>query len=477
MIRRISKAYRSLHLLSGEDYNIIQALNNPKINRNFNIIGFCVLMISLLCLFSAGIFMFNIFDGVGKLMSLPIGIFWGFTITTIYILLLYTITPPLLRDRSMIKRKNKKISTESIILNNAKKITNWLTFSMFLRLAFIVVFAIIIAQPFNVLFFGKLIKPDIETYKIRFKAEMILNSDSLKIVEEQKLHSEFYQSLSLHILSKSDSIQKSENLNEIDEKIKFDSDYLLKSVALKNSLSKLENKFDENARILKENQLSEFSQLSENEIESDLDFTNELEEKTFSNPDLQAIFKVYLENVKNVIDEKNAYNLKTTALIDHNNFYLRQIIMLNQKTTAAKFSNLYFLLLFIFPIYLKFQIRKVKPNEEEVFYKYKEKFEREIVTANYTNFKINFEQILTAKNDLAKEKTEINLSKSLEKLKKARPESAKKIKENIKKRYDRKFSYYEKYLDPPFNLRDRNKNITEISEQSFIDDVWKTEEI
>lgn len=477
MFKRISKAYRSLHLLSGEDYRIIQALNNQKINRNFNIIGFCVLVISLLCLFSAGIFMFNIFDGVGKLMSVPIGIFWGFTITTIYILLLYTITPPLLRDRTMIKRKNRKISADSIILNNAKKITDWLTFSMFLRLAFILVFAVIIAQPFNVLFFGKLIKPDIETYKMRFKAEMILNSDSFKIAEEQKLHAEFYQNLSLHILSKSDSIQALENLTEIDKKIKTDLDYLLKSIVLKNSLEKLENNFDKKAKILKEYRISEFSQLAEMEIESDLKFTDELKVKNFSNPELQLIFKVYSENVKSIIDEKNAYNLKTTSLIDGNNFYLRQIIMLNQNTSAAKVSNLCFLLLFVLPIYLKFQIRKVKPNVEEVFYKYKEKFEREIVTKNYENFKINFGKTLTTKNAIAKERFKISLQESLNNLEKYKPQTAATIRRNIEERYDRTFNYYEKYLDPPFNLKDKKKNIVEISEQSFIDDVWKTEEV
>lgn len=473
MFYRLSKAYRSLHLFSGEDYHIIQKLNDSKINRSFNFIGLCVMMISLLCLFSAGIFMFNILEGAGRFMSIPIGLFWGFTVTTIYILLLYTITPPLLIDRSMTSKRKKKFFKKSINFNNAKKIGEWLTFSMVLRLLFILVFAVIIAQPFNVLFFGKLIQPDIETYKMRFKADMILNSDSIKIAEEQKLHDAFYQKLSVKILSKSDSIQRNENLIQIDEKINNDSEYLVKSFALKNSLEKLENKFDKQSIIKKEKQLAEFHQLAIDEINSDSKFLSELREDVFTNPEIQIPFKEYSEKVRIIIEEKNVFNEKTVKLIDGNNFYVRRIVILNSKTAQSNILNIISLALFIFPIYLKFSIRKVKRNEKEVFYRFKEEYERKLVIENYLKFKDNFENTLTIKNKNFYNESKQRLTPILEKLERIDPQITQEIKEDIQKRYDRSFNFYEKYLDPPFNLMDKKKNIIESSERLFIGDLWQ----
>lgn len=99
------KLFRSLHILSGEDYEIIRKLNVKEINYSFNWIGFCVLIISISCLVSATNFIFHVMEGAHRFLSIPIGIFWGFTVTTIYILLLYTITPPLLIDKSILKSK------------------------------------------------------------------------------------------------------------------------------------------------------------------------------------------------------------------------------------------------------------------------------------------------------------------------------------------------------------------------------------
>ena len=65
------------------------------------------------------------------------------------------------------------------------------------------------------------------------------------------------------------------------------------------------------------------------------------------------------------------------------------------------------LALFIFPIYLKFNIRKVKKNEKEVFYKFKEEYERKLVLEHYQKFKNNFENTLTIK--MFKNKTDFSI--------------------------------------------------------------------
>lgn len=137
----ILKAVRNrLCKLSGEDYAIISKCRN-KIQVYFSLIGLLVLVI-LLCSFASALyFTENLFHTV--IADIAVGIVWGYIVTNMYVLLLYTITPRFLPMR--VRKKDNYID-KSVTLN----------FSFVYRVYIVILLAIIIAQPLNVF----LLKPD-----------------------------------------------------------------------------------------------------------------------------------------------------------------------------------------------------------------------------------------------------------------------------------------------------------------------------
>lgn len=119
--------------LSGEDYTIISKCSS-KIQFYYSLIGFFVFLILLFSFLSALYFTENLFHNV--IADIGGGLVWGYIVTNIYILLLYTISPTLLP----IKGNDQEM--------NIKRIE--LSFSMILRIFIVILLAIIIAQPLNV---------------------------------------------------------------------------------------------------------------------------------------------------------------------------------------------------------------------------------------------------------------------------------------------------------------------------------------
>lgn len=130
------KAIRNrLCKLSGEDYSIISKCSN-KIQVIFSLIGLLVLVI-LLCSFASALyFTEHLFHSV--IADIGVGLVWGFIVTNMYVLLLYTITPRLLPMR--VRRKDNYIDKSTSL--NA---------SIIYRVFIVILLAIIIAQPLNVL--------------------------------------------------------------------------------------------------------------------------------------------------------------------------------------------------------------------------------------------------------------------------------------------------------------------------------------
>jgi hypothetical protein len=126
--------------LSGEDYAIISECSE-KIQFYFSAIGFLVLLILLFSFVSALYFTEHLFHNV--FADISVGLVWGYVVTNMYVLLLYTISPRILPIR--VRTKDKYIN-KSTILN----------FSMGYRIFVVMLLAIIIAQPLNVL----ILKPD-----------------------------------------------------------------------------------------------------------------------------------------------------------------------------------------------------------------------------------------------------------------------------------------------------------------------------
>lgn len=136
--------------LSGEDYAIISECSN-KIQNYYSMVGFLVLLILFFSFASALYFTEQLFHSI--IADIGVGLVWGYIVTNMYVLLLYTISPALLpvkvRQKQAIKTKQFELS-----------------FSMILRIFVVILLALIIAQPLNVL----ILKPDSTTlaYDIKY---------------------------------------------------------------------------------------------------------------------------------------------------------------------------------------------------------------------------------------------------------------------------------------------------------------------
>jgi len=117
--------------LSGEDFAIIKECSR-KIQLYFSVIGFFVLLILLCCFLSALNFTDHLFHN--PIADIGVGLLWGYIVTNLYVLLLYTISPTLLPNK---ERKKSKIKTQSIRFS----------FSMLLRIGLVIILAMITAQP------------------------------------------------------------------------------------------------------------------------------------------------------------------------------------------------------------------------------------------------------------------------------------------------------------------------------------------
>lgn len=145
--------------LSGEDYAIISECSS-KIQFYYSIIGFLVLLILLFSFASALYFTEQLFHSV--IADIGVGLVWGFIVTNMYVLLLYTVSPALLPVK---ERKNKAIKTKQFELS----------FSMTLRIFVVILLAVIIAQPLNVL----ILKPD--STALAFDIKYLLSTNPLSI--------------------------------------------------------------------------------------------------------------------------------------------------------------------------------------------------------------------------------------------------------------------------------------------------------
>jgi hypothetical protein len=120
---------------SGEDFAIIRVCNK-KIQLYFSIIGFFVLLILLSCFLSALSFTEHLFHNA--FTDISVGIIWGYIVTNLYVLLLYTINP------NILPKKEKRLKS------SIKRYFDF-NISLALRISLVAILAIITAQPLNIL--------------------------------------------------------------------------------------------------------------------------------------------------------------------------------------------------------------------------------------------------------------------------------------------------------------------------------------
>jgi len=148
--------------LSGEDTWIIRhADTDTDVAPQFAAIGLLVLLIFGVSVYSSVHCLVNLLNG-SYCIAFAIGLFWGCMIANIYYLLLFTVTPPMLKGRERADRGvRKEVTTEKKMLSHV---------SLAFRLVFVILLAMVIVQPWLVTIFDTSRRIDLarQEYRMEF---------------------------------------------------------------------------------------------------------------------------------------------------------------------------------------------------------------------------------------------------------------------------------------------------------------------
>lgn len=141
--------------LSGEDFIIIKEYASKKIKLYFTFIGILVFSILIVCFISALYLIQTVFNNI--IIDIGVGMVWGYIVTNMYVLLLFTITPAILPTRQKAEMARFSIS-------------------MILRILIVSILALITAQPICVL----ILRPD--SYTLVGDINYLLSHDLYSIL-------------------------------------------------------------------------------------------------------------------------------------------------------------------------------------------------------------------------------------------------------------------------------------------------------
>lgn len=439
---------------SGED-NFIVKKCTTSIQITFALIGAFVITIFIGCFISANEFFYSLFQG-NIFISFPIGITWALLVTNMYLLLIYTVSPAILPT----KKNNKGI-------NN-----NFFTTSMFFRMSFMSLLAIIIAQPLNVLFLNASVQKSLQKHIQEEKTKMVIIADSFLIKNEITLFLDFNEKVTLSC--NNDETEKiRQSLIIIDEKINNDKVFVSQSRKLFKKINRLENKLWLSSKedILKDKLLSDLTVLTDLEILSDITFLNEIDKVRFSNQLLTDDFNKYKHNLKKAINKKLDNYDKLNLLLSKSNFYIKRIQLILFENSFSWVVTFLVCLLFLLPIYFKYKVR-----DQTEFYSRKIKIEKRIVLDEYIKFKHNYSKLLQRNISKYNFKSLEELSFYLSKIRMINDDNFKFFNEHIKEEYKEEvISKYEYWADNPFRTINKfdHKNLSK--EKDFLKIIYPEE--
>jgi hypothetical protein len=216
------KFSRILCTLSGDDYSII-SLCNKSIQNRFMAIGGFVSTIFALCFVSCYFTFTKLFQNF--IIGIPIGIFFAYMITNIYLLLLYTLS----------------INSFPCNIDKAAQL-----FSIAMRIIFIGFIAIVVSKPIETILYSGSLEREIEIYRQeqidKYTKSTIEYFDTetknLKlIIEKQKSvysNAGFYQVENYEKLLQKKEIQRSELINSMTNLV-HNSNYFIQSIVILNT--------------------------------------------------------------------------------------------------------------------------------------------------------------------------------------------------------------------------------------------------
>lgn len=439
---------------SGEDNFIIKKCPAP-IQISFALIGLFVIAIFVGCFASAYFFFNSLFQGK-FFISFPIGIIWALLVANMYLLLLYTVSPAILPT----KKKPQGI-------NN-----NFFTLSMFFRICFMSLLAIITAQPLNVIFFTPSIETSLKKDIQEEKTKMIIVADSLLIKNEVALFKDFNKKVKMRCTHTQIQEVKS-NAAIINTKIKKDSLFAHQSKQLLAQFNKLENKIWLDSKEIKRKHelLKGLTLLTAQQIMSDMAFIDTIDQAQITNQSLVSDFIKYKTSLKAAINQKLENYRQLDFLLLQSNFYIKRIQLILFQNPFSWLVTIFVCLVFLLPIYFKYKIR-----DTTGFYDKKIQIEKKIVLEEYAKFKGNYSKILERNIVKYNFKALTELAGYLAKLEKANPASLRKLEEHIKEEYKAEIvSKYEYWADNPFRTIKKfdHKNLRK--EKDFLSTIYPEE--
>jgi len=416
-----------LCVFSGEDCSVIRK-SSRGIHITFAAIGVFVILIFIGCFTSAYDFSYSLFQG-NRLISIPIGLIWALLVVNMYLLLLYTVSP------AMLPIKNKKQQD------------SFFTLSMFCRIIFMSLLAIIIAQPLNVLALSPSIQASLQKHVQQERTKMVIVADSLLIKKEIELFLDFNR----QIAAASTNIEITEanqNLLSIESKIKGDKIFISQSVSLLNKVKVLDKKIwlTKKEQATMNIMLMSLSQLVNDEIDSDTQFISDLENIQLMNSRFRPDFNQYKTSLDKAIKAKIENYDNLDYLLSQSNFYIKRIQLILYERPLSWAITTGVSLLFLLPIYFKY---KVKGKTD--FYAEKLIIEKKIINDEYEAFKGRYSKLL--QNNVSKYniRSLTELNEELQRLKKVSAEKFIVYNEQIQKEYkDEVISKYVYWADDPF---------------------------
>ncbi|MGL2965880.1 DUF4407 domain-containing protein [Flavobacterium sp. XGLA_31] len=474
-----------LFTCSGEDNYILKRCNN-SMQLRFALIGFFVVCIFVGCFLSAYCFVDSLFNGASWI-SFPLGIIWGAIVVNIYLLLLHTISPAII---PLLAKKKRGVTTE---IEETESKSTFLSLSMFLRIGFMMMLAIIIAQPLNVLALKSSVSTSIEKHKVTERVKLYMANNASLIDEELLNQQDFNQRLNYFSGAQND-IQISRHLTLINSKINDDKQFAKEAQIKLNELNKIEHCSSITARQnqQREKLIQSLDGLLNNVLTSDINFTTSLSSISFvgvlkNDGDVFKNKLLYLVNEK--INNYNALN----DLLNRSNFYVKTIQLLLAENPVSWFLTFGVCLVFLLPIIFKYKVRdlsaklfaekdydiEIKRLRSELInttdFKWLEKkikattiqeirtsdyyfqrmlIEHKIILEEYAKAKKQFSKILTANIKRYNQNSFLRLQPLLDKLQTINPKRYQEYHRQILEDYKEEIIIkYEYWLDMPFRTK------------------------
>lgn len=506
MNKTFNEIRQFLFTCSGED-NLILKRCNTVIQKRFALIGGFVLLIFIGCFFSATLFSYSLFQGA-KWTSIPIGIFWGAMVVNMYLLLLHTISPAIIPLACKVKRKKKSIGIER------ETKLRFLNLSMLLRIGFMMLLAIIIAQPLNYSVLSSTVETHLEKHKIKERVTLYSLTNKRLIQSEFNNQKEFNSKVNT-VLFGYEAQQIKNYLLSIDNKISADKTFIYLINKKIKQLNKIEGHLFLNSKENKQKTklINEIDSLLTNQIISDNNLVNTLHSLSISGK-LKTDFDNYKTELLNLtIGKIDNYN-KLNNLLNKSNFYIKTIQLLLVENPLSWVLTFLICLLFLLPIIFKYKARDISANlflnveenkelvrlrkelinttdfnwlEKKIksinakeirtpdYYFQRMLIEHKIILEEYDETKKEFSKLLTENIKRFNQNSLNRLLPIIEKLKKINSNKYKEYKDQIFEEYkNEKIIKYEYWLDCPFRTEKIKPTPIFENHGSFLDFFYNT---